>query len=36
VKDYLKALGERPAVARVNADRKTDTLRMMAAMAAKK
>lgn len=36
VKDYLKAIGERPAVARVNADRKTDTMRMMAALAAKK
>ncbi|MEO8545494.1 MAG: glutathione S-transferase [Burkholderiaceae bacterium] len=36
VKDYLKAVGERPAVARVNADRKTDTLRMMAAMGSKK
>jgi glutathione S-transferase len=36
VKDYLKAIGERPAVAKVNADRKTDTMRMMAAMAAKK
>ena len=36
VKDYLKAMGERPAVARVNADRKTDTMRMMAAMAGKK
>ena len=35
VKDYLKAVGERPAVARVNADRKTDTLRMMAARSGK-
>ena len=36
VKDYLKAVGERPAVVRVNADRKTDTLRMMAAAGSKK
>ena len=36
VKDYLKTMGERPAVARVNADRKTDTMRMLAALAAKK
>ncbi|MCB2042157.1 MAG: glutathione S-transferase [Rhodoferax sp.] len=36
VKDYIKAMGERPAVARVNADRKTDTQRMMAENAAKR
>lgn len=36
VKDYLKAMGERPAVAKVNADRKADTQRMMAEMAAKR
>lgn len=36
VRDYLKAVGDRPAVARVNADRKTDTLRMIAAMGSKK
>lgn len=30
VRDYLKAMGERPAVAKVNADRKTDTIRMLA------
>jgi len=30
VKDYLKAMGERATVAKVNADRKTDTMRMMA------
>ena len=36
VKEYLKAVGERPAVARVNADRKTDTARMMAQAAAKR
>jgi glutathione S-transferase len=35
VRDYLKAMGERPAVARVNADRKVDTERMMAAVKAK-
>lgn len=34
VKDYLRAMGERPAVAQVNADRKSDTLRMMAALQA--
>ncbi len=34
VKDYLKAMGERPTVAKVSADRKVDTQRMMAAMAA--
>ena len=32
VKDYLRAMGERQAVAKVNADRKSDTLRMMAAL----
>ncbi len=31
VKDYLKKMGERQTVAKVNADRKEDTLRMMAA-----
>lgn len=31
VRDYVKALGERPAVVKVNADRKADTMRMMAA-----
>ena len=31
VKDYLKAMGERQTVAKVNAERKADTLRMMAA-----
>ncbi|MEO7941515.1 MAG: glutathione S-transferase [Burkholderiaceae bacterium] len=36
VRDYIKAMGERPAVAQVNADRKTDTQRMMAAAAAKR
>lgn len=36
VKEYLKAMGERPAVARVNADRKVDTQRMMAEMASKR
>ncbi len=35
VKDYLKAMGERPAVAKVNADRKTDTVRLMAAASPK-
>jgi len=34
VKDYLKAMGERPTVAKVNADRKIDIQRMMAAVAA--
>lgn len=36
VKDYLKAMGERPTVAKVNADRKADTMRMMAANGAKR
>lgn len=36
VRDYIKAMGERPAVAQVNADRKTDTQRMMAEAAAAK
>lgn len=36
VKDYLKAMGERPTVAKVNAERKTDTMRMMAASSAKR
>ena len=31
IKDYVKKMGERQAVAKVNADRKEDTLRMMAA-----
>ena len=35
VRDYLKAMGERPMVAKVNADRKADTLRLMAAVSAK-
>ncbi len=35
VRDYIKAMGERPAVAQVNADRKTDTQRMMAEAKAK-
>lgn len=35
IKDYLKAMGERPAVAKVNADRKADTQRMMSEMSAK-
>lgn len=35
VRDYIKAMGQRPAVARVNADRKIDTQRMMAQVAAK-
>ncbi len=33
VKDYLRSMGERPAVRRVNEDRKVDTQRMLAAMA---
>ncbi len=33
VRDYLKAMGERPAVARVNADRKADTQRMLSELA---
>lgn len=36
IRDYIKAMGERPAVAQVNADRKTDTQRMMAEAAAKR
>ncbi len=36
VRDYIKAMGDRPAVAQVNADRKTDTQRMMAEAAAKR
>lgn len=36
VKDYVKAMGERPTVAKVNADRKADTQRMMAENAAKR
>ena len=35
VKDYLKRIGERPAVQQVNADRKTNTEAMMARMKAK-
>ncbi len=35
VRDYIKSMGERPAVARVNTDRKVDTQRMMAQAAAK-
>lgn len=35
VKDYLKAMGERPAVRKVNDDRKADTQRMLAAQRAK-
>ena len=35
VKDYLKRLGERPTVQKVNADRKTSTEQMMARMKAK-
>lgn len=36
VRDYLKAMGARPAVAQVNADRKTDTQRMLSEAAAKR
>ena len=36
VRDYIKAMGERTAVAKVNADRKIDTQRMMAEAAAKR
>ena len=35
VKDYLKRIGERPAVQQVNADRKTNTEQMLARMKAK-
>ena len=35
VKDYLKRLGERPTVQKVNADRKTNTEQMMARMKGK-
>lgn len=35
VRDYLKAMGERAAVAKVNADRKSDTQRMLAEAKAK-
>lgn len=35
VRDYLKQMGERPAVQKVNADRKTNTELMMARMAKK-
>lgn len=34
VRDYVKAMGERPAVAVVNADRKVDAARMIAALGA--
>jgi len=34
VRDYLRAMGERPAVQKVNADRKSDTQRMLAEQAA--
>ena len=36
VKDYLKAMGERAAVAKVNAERKIDTQRMLAEAAAQR
>lgn len=36
VRDYLKAMGERPAVRKVNEDRKANTEVMLAARAAKK
>lgn len=36
IKDYVKAMGERPAVARVNADRKADTQRMLAELQVKR
>ena len=35
VRDYLRRMGERPALAQVNADRKTGTERMMARLKAK-
>jgi len=35
VKDYLRAMGERPAVRKVNEDRKADTQRMLAAQRAR-
>ena len=35
VKDYLRAMGERPAVRKVNDDRKADTQRMLAAQRAR-
>ena len=35
VKDYLKRLGERPTVQKVNADRKINTEQMMARMKGK-
>ncbi len=34
VRDYMRAVGDRPAVRKVNEDRKTDTQRMMAARGA--
>ena len=34
VRDYMRAVGDRPAVRKVNDDRKTDTQRMMAARGA--
>lgn len=36
LKDYLKTMGARPAVARVNADRKTDSARLAAEVAARR
>ena len=36
VRDYIKAMGTRPAVRKVNEDRKANTEVMMAARAAKK
>ena len=35
VKEYLRRIGERPAVQQVNADRKTNTEQMLARMKAK-
>ena len=35
IKDYLRACADRPAVRKVNDDRKADTQRMLAALAAK-
>jgi glutathione S-transferase len=35
IKDYVRQMGERPAVRKVNEDRKADTQRMLAAQAAK-
>ena len=36
VRDYLRAMGERPAVKKINADRKASTEVMLAARGAKK